>query len=35
MSSTISRYDGAANVIASHVQVVSTGVPLASTHDWH
>ena len=31
---TVSRYDGTTNVIASHIQVVPTRVPLPSAHDW-
>ncbi len=34
VSGTVSRYDGAANVIASHVQAVPTRVPMPSAHDW-
>ena len=34
VSGTVSRYDGTANVIASHVQAVPTRVPLPSAHDW-
>ena len=34
VSGTVSRYDGTANVIASHVQAVPTRVPMPSAHDW-
>ena len=35
VTGAVSRYDGAANVIASRVQALPTHVPLPSAHDWH
>ena len=34
VTGTVSRYDGTANVIASHVQALPTRVPMPSAHDW-
>ena len=34
VTGTVSRYDGTANVIASHVRAIPTRAPLPSAHDW-